>query len=130
MPDDAPVMSAYPALLAALPLPVGEGREAEANNFDNDEDGSRKVELFATDDDVVNLRNVRSWSDACARRFWAHRTACALRPLSHVQYTDDTDPKDWNGSHVRWWLPSPQDDGSSLSTSSPPPPNPLPLRCC
>ncbi len=33
MPDDAPVMRAYPALSAALPLPVKEGREAEDNNF-------------------------------------------------------------------------------------------------
>ncbi len=75
MPDDAPVMRAYPALSAALPPPVEEVGEAEDNNFDNDEDGSGKVELFATDDDVVNLRNVRSWSDACARRCRAHRTA-------------------------------------------------------
>ncbi len=103
MPDNAPVMRAYPALLAALPLPVGEGGEAEDNNFDNDEDGSGKVELFATDNDVNNLRNVRSWSDACARRCRGHCTAHALQPLSHVRYTDDTNPKDWNGSHVGWW---------------------------
>ncbi len=103
MPDDAPVMRAYPTLLAALPLPVGESGEAEDNNIDNDEDRSGKVELFATDDDVVNLRNVRSWSDACMRCCWAHCTACALQPSSHVWYMDNTDPKDWNGSHVGWW---------------------------
>ncbi len=102
-PDNAPMMRAYPALLAALPPPVGEGGEAKDNNFDDDEDGSGKVELFATDDDVVNLRNVRSWSNACARRCQAHRTARALRPSSHVRYSDDTDPKDWNGSHAGWW---------------------------
>ncbi len=60
MPDNASVMRAYPALLAALLLPVGEGGEAEDNNFDDDKDRSGKVELFATNDDVVNLRNVRS----------------------------------------------------------------------
>ncbi len=53
MPDDAPVMRAYPALSAALPPPVGEGGEAEDNNFNNDEDGSGKVELFATNDTGV-----------------------------------------------------------------------------
>ncbi len=103
MLDDAPVMRAYPALLVALPPPVGEGGEAEDNNFNDDEDGSGKVELFATDDDVINFRNVRSWSDACARRCRAHCTAHALQPLSHARYMDDTNPKDWNGSHVRWW---------------------------
>ncbi len=103
MPDDAPVMRAYPALLAALPLPVGEGREAEDNNFNDDEDGSGKVELFATNNDVVNLRNVRSWSDVCAWRFQAHCTVRVLQPSSHVQYMGDTNPKDWNGSHVGWW---------------------------
>ncbi len=103
MPDNAPVMRAYPALLAALPPPVGEGREAEDNNFNNDEDGSKKVELFATNDDVVNLRKVRSWSDACARHCREHRTVRALQPSSHVRYMDDTNPKDWNGSHIGWW---------------------------
>jgi hypothetical protein len=103
MPVDALVMRAYPALLGVLLPPVGEGGEAEDNNFDDDKDGSWKVELFATDNDVVNLRNVRSWSDACARRCQAHCTAHALQPSSHVRYTDDTNLKDWNGSHVRWW---------------------------
>jgi hypothetical protein len=102
MPDNAPVMRAYPVLLAALTPPFEEGGEAEDNNFDNDEVGSGKVELFATNDDVVNLRNVKSWSNACAWRYRAHCTACVLRPSSHVQYTDNTTPKDWNGSHVGW----------------------------
>ncbi len=103
MPDNAPVMRAYLVLLAALPPPVEEGREAEDNNFDNEEDGSGKVELFATDNDVVNFRNVRSWSDAYARRCQALHTARALQPSSHVRYTDNTGLKDWNGSHVWWW---------------------------
>jgi hypothetical protein len=103
MLDNAPVMRAYPALLVALPPPVGEGGEAEDNNFDNDKDGSRKVELFTINNDAVNLRNVRSWSDACVRRCRAHCTMRMLQPSSHVRYMDDTDLKDWNGSHVGWW---------------------------
>ncbi len=78
IPDNVPVMRAYPALSAALPLPVGEGGEAEDNNFDDDKDGGRKVELFATNNDVIHLRNVRSWSDACTRRCQAHCTVCTL----------------------------------------------------
>ncbi len=35
MPDDAPVMRAYPVLPAALPPPDGEGGEVEDNNFDH-----------------------------------------------------------------------------------------------
>ncbi len=80
MQDNAPVMREYPALSAALPPPVGEGGEAEDNNFNDDKDRSGKVESFANNNDVVNLRNVRSWSNACARRCRAHRTACMLRP--------------------------------------------------
>ncbi len=59
MLDDAPVMRAYLALSAPLPPPVGEGREAEDNNFSNDKDRSGKMELFATNNDVLNLHNVR-----------------------------------------------------------------------
>ncbi len=35
MPDNVPVMRAYPALLMALLPPIREGGEVEDNNFNN-----------------------------------------------------------------------------------------------
>ena len=79
--------SAYPAPLAALPSPIGGGGEADINNFNNfnNDDKTKEVELVATDNDVVILRNVRRRSDACAQRCLAYHIACTLLPLSHVR---------------------------------------------
>ena len=80
--------SAYPAPSAALPPPVGGGgEEADDDDFDfeDDDDGTEEAELVAADDGVAILRNVRSRSDARARRCSACRVARALLPSSHVR---------------------------------------------
>ena len=84
---------------ALLTPPVGGGGKTD----DDGDDETEEVELLvAADDDVVILRNAKRWSDACLRRCSADRIARTLLPSSHVRYMDDTDPKDWNGSHIGW----------------------------
>ena len=68
IPEDTPVTSAYRTPLAVLPPPIGGGREVDDNDFKDfhDNNETEDVELVATNDAVVILRNVRRQSDACA----------------------------------------------------------------
>ena len=76
-----PATSAYPAPLAVLLPPVGGGGEVGDDNFDNNKE-TKEVELVAANDDVVILRNVRRWSNACAQRYFEYCIPHTLLPSS------------------------------------------------
>jgi hypothetical protein len=81
------VITAYPALLGALPPPIGGGGEVDEDDFDNDKDNNKtkEVELVAADDNVIIFCNIRRWPNACVQRCLAYCIACTLLPLSHVR---------------------------------------------